>query len=389
MKTGGRAVHFYTIKFIQIFVEEIKKKALYSVDESSLGYGMDKKICVELNITIKEAIKAIDDGARKMVLVIDEANTLLGIVTDSDIRRYILQNGDLDKNVSKAMQKNPVCLYEDERKKIKPMMVKHGFDVLPIINRQRKLVDVVFLKDIIKDDGIADVEEMHLPIVIMAGGKGTRLQPYTNIIPKPLIPIGDTTIVERIIQKFTNYGCDEFYMTVNYKKNMIKSYFEDIAVPYTLEYVEEEKFLGTGGSLFFLKDRIETTFFVSNCDVLIDADYSDILKHHKQKGNQITLVTSLKNFTIPYGVVHISKDGDVSEMKEKPEYDFLVNTGMYILEPETLKDIPENEFFHITDLINQYIKEGKKVGVYPITGNAWLDMGELKEMERMVEKLGL
>lgn len=351
---------------------------------------MYKKICVKLNISIKDTIKAIDIGGQKIVLVIDDNEKLLGVVTDSDIRRYILKNGDLDSNIEEVMQKKPKYVYEKEKEKARSIIIKYGVDALPIINEQHQVIDIIFLKEILQEeDNIQVLEKMDLPIVIMAGGKGTRLKPYTQIIPKPLIPIGETTIVERIIEQFIKYGCKDFYMTINYKKNMIKSYFEDIDVDYNLNYVEEKIFLGTGGSLHLLKDEIKSTFFVSNCDILIDANYSDILKHHKENKNLITVITSLKNFIIPYGIINISGNGDICEMKEKPEYNFLVNTGMYILEPEVLKDIPENMFFHITDLINKYIEDDKKVGVYPITENAWLDMGEVKEMERMIEKLGL
>ena len=223
----------------------------------------------------------------------------------------------------------------------------------------------------------------------MAGGKGTRLDPYTKIIPKPLIPIGDIPIVERIIDRFNEYGCNTFYLTVNYKKNMIKAYFSDEDKGYEVKFVDEDQPLGTAGSLSMMKDKLKDTFFVSNCDILIDANYSHILKQHKKNKNKITLVTSLKNYTIPYGVIEINDNGAIKNMTEKPEYDFLVNTGMYILEPEVLNDIPQNTFFHITDLINEYIVKGETIGVYPVSENQWLDMGEFKEMENMLERLGI
>jgi len=170
---------------------------------------------------------------------------------------------------------------------------------------------------------------------------------------------------------------------------MIKAYFDELEKNYEISYVEEENFLGTGGSLSLLKGKINESFFVSNCDVLVDANYSDILNYHKENKNLITMVTSLKNYQIPYGVIKLSNQGQIVETTEKPEYDYLVNTGFYVLEPETLNDVPKDTFFHITDLINKYIEDGKKVGTYPITENAWLDMGEMKEMDRMMERLEL
>lgn len=343
-----------------------------------------KSLLIDKSITIKDTIKALDKGAKKVVIVTEDEK-LVGIVTDGDIRRWILKNGDLKENVSKVMNDSPVYLdyiYKDNAKKV---MVDKSIECLPLVDDKKRVVDIIFLNGGLNSNNF---EKIDVPVVIMAGGQGTRLYPYTKILPKPLIPIEDIPIVERIINRFNDYGCKSFYLTVNYKKNMIKAYFNEIDRDYDVFYIEEEKPLGTGGSLHLLKDKLKETFFVSNCDILIDANYSDIIKYHKKNNNKITVITSLKNYTIPYGVINLSENGDISSTKEKPEYNFLVNTGMYVLEPDVLEDIPENEFYHITYLIDKYIEEGKKVGTYPITENCWLDMGEFKEMERMVEKIG-
>lgn len=343
-----------------------------------------KSLLIDKSITIKDTIKALDKGAKKVVIVTEDEK-LVGIVTDGDIRRWILKNGDLKEKVSKVMNDSPLYLdyiYKDNAKKV---MIDKSIECLPLVDDKKRVVDIIFLNDGLNSNNF---EKIDVPVVIMAGGKGTRLYPYTKILPKPLIPIEDIPIVERIINRFNDYGCKSFYLTVNYKKNMIKAYFNEIDKDYDIFYIEEEKPLGTGGSLHLLKDKLNETFFVSNCDILIDANYSDIIKYHKEHNNKITVITSLKNYTIPYGVINLSENGDIFSTKEKPEYNFLVNTGMYVLEPEVLEDIPENEFYHITYLIDKYIEEGKKVGTYPITENCWLDMGEFKEMERMVERIG-
>jgi len=170
----------------------------------------------------------------------------------------------------------------------------------------------------------------------MAGGEGTRLYPFTKILPKPLVPIGDKPILEIIINRFYEYGCTNFNLSVNYKSNIIKAYFSDFKHNYKINYIHEKKPLGTAGSLHILQNRIRKTFFVSNCDILIDADYADILKFHKQSKNKITLVTSMKHFTIPYGICEIGDGGALKNINEKPEQDLLVNTGLYVLEPEVL-----------------------------------------------------
>lgn len=345
------------------------------------------EIFIKKDISIREAIKKIDITAKKILLVVEE-DILLGTITDGDIRRWILESGDLSFEVHNIMNKKPISLGIKEKHLAKELMKEKGIESVPILDDKNRVLDIVFWNDDL-DLAFNKYPNISSPVVIMAGGKGTRLYPYTKILPKPLIPIGDSSISERIINRFTKFGCNNFYFTVNYKKNMIKAYFDDLDKNYEISYVEEENFLGTGGSLHLLRGRINETFFVSNCDILVDANYSDILQYHKDNNNLITMVTSLKNYQIPYGIIKLGNDGQVIGTTEKPEYDYLVNTGFYILEPQTLEDVPENTFFHITDLINKYIEEGKKVGTYPITENAWLDMGEIKEMDRMIQRLEL
>lgn len=343
------------------------------------------EILIEKDISIREAIKKLDSTAKKILLVV-ENKKLIGTVTDGDIRRWILKNGDFEKEVSNIMNSNPKFINEKDKYRAKNIMESYFIDALPIVDDNKNLIVIVFWNDKI-NERIGALKKISNPVVIMAGGKGTRLYPYTQILPKPLIPIGDKSIIERIIERFEKFGCKNFYCTVNYKKNMIKAYFDEIEKNYEINYVEEGKFLGTAGSLYLLKDKITETFFVSNCDILVEADYKDILNYHKMKKNKITMVTSLKNYKIPYGVIKLTDKGQVSETVEKPEYSYLINAGFYVLEPEVLNDIPEDKFFHITDLINMYIDTGKRVGTYPIRENSWFDMGEFKEMDRMIENI--
>ncbi len=342
--------------------------------------------CINKSDTILNGIKTLDKMAKKIVLVVEEEK-LIGVVTDGDVRRWILQNGNLDAAVENIMNIHPIFIEEHEIRKAKQIFVKHMIEALPVLNKDRRVVDILFWSDSIEVPRKSTRELENTPVVIMAGGKGTRLYPYTKVLPKPLIPIGEQTILERIMNKFRDFGCTNFYLTVNYKKNMIKAYLEDKREEVNITYVEEEKFLGTGGSLYLLKETLNQTFFLSNCDILVDADYTDIMKYHKQNGNKITMVTSLKSYTIPYGVITVANGGGIREITEKPEYNFQVNTGLYVLEPEIINEIPENEFYHITQLINAYVEKGDKVGVYPITEKSWLDMGEIKEMEDMINRL--
>jgi len=344
------------------------------------------KLIIDEEASIREAIKKLDIGAKKILLILEETK-LKAVLTDGDIRRWILKNGDLEAPVKLIMNSNPIYLLIEDGDKAKELMKRHFIEAIPLVDKEKNLESIIFWNDE-SSEKLNYFNTLDNPVVIMAGGKGTRLYPYTKILPKPLIPIGETPIIERIINKFTEYGCNNFHLTVNYKKNMIKSYFNDLEKCYHINYIEEDKPLGTGGSLYLLKGTIDKTFFVSNCDVLIDANYSDILKHHKNKGNKITMVTSLKHFIIPYGVIHLNQDEIVNKIVEKPELTYLVNTGMYVIEPEALNDIPENQFFNLPDLYEYYMKTGQKVGVYPISDGCWMDMGQIDEMQDMVKRLG-
>lgn len=340
------------------------------------------------DVTIRDAIRKIDANTRGILFIIDESGKLIGVATDGDIRRWILKNGSLNEKIEAIMNREPIFLRDRERDSALEKMKKYSVKALPVLTEANEIREIVFFDDLVL--GKKYTQKISAPVVIMAGGKGTRLYPYTKILPKPLIPIGDTPIVERIIQKFRDFGCSQFYMTVNYKKNMIKSYFLDVEKNYNLEYIEEDLPLGTAGGLsLFQADMLSESFFVSNCDILIEADYSDIYNFHKKNKNKLTVVASLKKHVIPYGVICIDEKSSVLSIDEKPENHFLVNTGMYLVEPEVLDLIPKRKLYHMTELMNDCLSRGFKVGAYSVTEDAWMDMGEIKEMDIMIEKIGL
>jgi len=345
-----------------------------------------RKILIGPNITIKQALKQMTEAARKILFVVDSKDKLMGTVTDGDIRKWILKGGSLSEKIAKAMNFNPTILKEGySKEEAKSLMTSKRIECIPIVNEEKKVISAIWWMDLFEAK-FKKHKAIKLPVVVMAGGEGARLSPFTKILPKPLIPIGEKTVIELIISKFIEYGCRDFYLSVNYKSNLIKAYFNDFEHNYNINYIEENEPLGTVGGLYLLKDKIKSAFFITNCDILIEADYADILQFHKDNRNQITLVGSMKHYIIPYGVCEIQKGGKLKKIREKPEYDFLVNTGMYVLEPQVLKDIPENKFYHITDLINDYRKKGKKIGVYPISEKSWLDIGQLEELQEIVKR---
>lgn len=338
---------------------------------------------------IVEAMQKIDLNAKGILFVTDRNRKIIGVLTDGDIRRWIIKTGDLKATVDHVMNKNPKVIYRKEVSNAKEFMKQYSITALPVVDTNGIIHDIILLESKLekREDRKKSLEDV--PVVVMAGGKGTRLYPYTKILPKPLIPIGDIPIMERIINRFSAYGIRKFYATVNYRKSMIKSYFSELQSEYEVCYVEEDQPLGTAGSLHLIKEDFGKPFFVTNCDILIDADYEDIYNYHRQADNELTIVTSLKNIVVPYGVVHSSENGAVERMEEKPKISYFVNTGMYVMNPKLLKEIPKDTFFHMTDLTDALLGQGRKVGMYPISEESFLDMGEFEEMRRMEEKISL
>lgn len=340
------------------------------------------------NITIVDAMGKIDVNSKGILFIVDGTDKLVGALSDGDIRRWLMNAGEISAPVSNAMNKSPKSLTVDEKINAVKVMKEQYITAIPIVDENNRIVDIAVLSETEeekkKTNCLAGV-----PVVVMAGGKGTRLFPYTKILPKPLIPIGDTPIVERIIDYYTDFGIDTFYMTINYKKAMIRSYFEELKPNYSIKYVEETKPLGTGGSIKLIEDKFDKPIFITNCDALILADYNDIYQYHLNSENDITMVSALKNIQVPYGVLHTGDNGGLESIEEKPKLSYFINTGMYIINPETIDLIPDDVMFHMTHLVEAVMRNGGKVGTYPVSEDSFLDMGEFDEMKRMEEKLGV
>lgn len=340
------------------------------------------------SLTIVEAMKLMDENGRGILFIVDDNDIMQGTLTDGDIRRWLIRTGELNTGIQKLIHTNPRCLKEgDDRDRVR-YMLQNRIRALPILDDKGKIVDIVFNSYDTLNDLKDDRKSIKgIPVIIMAGGKGTRLYPYTKILPKPLIPIGEIPILERIIQRFYMAGAVDFYITVNYRKEMIKSYFSEINKKYRIEYIDENEPLGTGGSLRLIDKQFTSPIIITNCDTLIDADYGEILQFHKESGNAMTIVASLKNTIIPYGVIHMQEHGMIESMEEKPVLSHFINTGMYVMDPEYISLIPEGISYHMTQLAQQMIDKELKVGVYPISENSFLDMGEFEEMKKMEERL--
>ncbi len=337
--------------------------------------------------SLLDAMKLMDEAKVKILLVFDKDH-FEGLITIGDIQRAIINNISLKEPVSRILNRNKVYGYKSEgEESIKEKMRKMRAEVMPILDNQGELVDIWFWNDLFQKTELAQREKINLPVVIMAGGKGTRLKPITNVIPKPLVPIGDKTILETILDQFEEIGCTKFYMSVNYKADMMKYYLGHLDHKYNIEFFQEEKPLGTIGSVSLLKGKITTPFFVSNCDSINEQDYRDVYDYHINNHNDLTIVTMVKSFKIPYGVIETGEDGLMTSISEKPELAFQVNTGVYILNPSCIEVIPEGEFFHITHLMEKIKARGGRVGCFPVSEHSWRDMGDWREYLKMIDVL--
>ncbi|MEX0939736.1 MAG: nucleotidyltransferase family protein [Candidatus Paceibacterota bacterium] len=346
---------------------------------------MYKNRTINKSSSLFDALKKMDKLDKKLLIVFDENDKFEGLLSVGDIQRAIIKNKPLDSQVKKVLRSNiKVAHPEDSFSTIKNMMLEFRMELCPVINEQNEIVQVFFWEDIFGDELIKPKERFNLPVVIMAGGFGTRLRPITHIIPKPLLPIDNKTMLEHIFDRFHIYGSDTFYISVNYKASLIEFYLREQNLPYSITCFEEEKPLGTAGSLSLLKNHLKETFFVSNCDILIEQDYSEILNYHKKNNNELTIVAALKNYAIPYGTIDTGDNGQLLSLNEKPNLTFKINSGMYVLEPHLLDEIPHNKFFHITDLIEKIKKRAGTVGVFPVSEKSWKDVGKWDEYLRNI-----
>ena len=350
-----------------------------------------KNILVSPDSTVRDAISRMGEDGRKVVFIVDGDRRLLGIFTDGDMRRHILSGGSLLMHIEDAMNKHPFVLPVGcSGGDLQRCFVERNRFVCPLVDDRGILVEVVFRDEY--SDRLENYTMPRLPdgvaTVIMAGGFGKRLYPYTKVLPKALIPIGEKPILTHVIDKFKSFGCQEFHLVVNHKKNLIKAYYAEEKPSCELVFHDEDKPLGPAGGLSLLKGKLKGTFFLSNCDILVDADYSEIYAFHKREGNVITAVGALREVEVPYGVIEVQGNGSaIKSIDEKPTSTYLANVGVYVMEPEVLDDVEDGKVLLITDLIARYIAEGRKVGVFPVTGEDWQDMGQLDEMKKMEKKM--
>lgn len=337
----------------------------------------DFKDClINTTNTINDAISVINSSAFKIALVIDQSGNLMGTVTDGDIRRAILEFNDLQKPVKEIMNKDYKFAREKEDKfaQIK-LMKKYGIKYLPLLDNTKKVKKILSIDELLKFNNRTN------SIVIMAGGRGTRLSPLTDTCPKPMLKINGRPMLELILEKAIFSGFNKFYFSVNYLKEHIKNYFGNGQKwNVDIKYLEEENPLGTAGSLRLLPESIKESILVMNADVLTKINYEDVLDFHKENKLDASMCVREESIQSPYGVVEA--DGVfLKDFKEKPIMKFLVNAGVYVINPETLSFIKKNVFYDMPEFFKDLKLSSKRVGICPVH-EYWLDIGRIETFER-------
>lgn len=331
------------------------------------------------NLTIRKAIEKLTKSEVLALFIVNEENQLIGTLTDGDIRRSILDEVSLNEEISKIMNTQPI--FAKNKSEAIDILQHRKVREIPIVNNNMQVIDLVTWKDLVKKDDLYESKENM--VVIMAGGKGTRLAPLTNIIPKPLIPINDKPIIEHIMDKFSSYGFQRFTLSVNYKANMIRNYFYDNTKTFNIKYVQERQALGTAGSLSLLS-KVDESIIVSNCDIIIDIDFDNLLQFHDDNDYDMTLVSILRKVQIPYGVIKM-KNKELDTIVEKPTIDYNINGGIYVIKPHILDMIKVNEYLDMPTFIEELKESGHSIGIYPVM-NEWFDVGEFDEYKKVLDK---
>jgi len=332
--------------------------------------------CIGVSSTIKEAMKVIDKNSTGGALVVNENNELVGTITDGDIRRAMLKDFSINDGIENTYSKNYKFVTEQHsKKKAKEYMFKNKIRQVPVVDKNKKLIDLYFLDDILSYDKKDNY------VFILAGGLGTRLRPLTETVPKPMLMIGGKPILELIIEQFKEYGFINFIISLNYKGEMIEEYFKDGKdFDVNIEYVTETKKLGTAGSIALAKEKFTKPFIVINGDILTGIDFEKFLDTHVKNDFNITVGVRNYEINVPYGVV-VTDNKLIESLEEKPTYNFNISGGVYVVNPEIIKYIHEDEVYNMTDLIEDAISNDYKSGVYEIT-EYWKDIGKIEDYRK-------
>ena len=333
-----------------------------------------RNVAVNEQYSIRTALAVLDSASLQIVLVVSQDQTLLGTLTDGDVRRALLRGETLDNPVVSAMNKAPtVGSQQDSETAWKNVLVEQSLRHLPILDQSQKIVGLYYAK--------TSRKKCQNPVVLMLGGLGMRLRPLTDSVPKPMLKVGDKPILETIVSHIAEQGFTDFYFCINYLGDQIRAYFGDgERWGIKIHYIEEDNRLGTAGALSLIKEHLKAPFIVMNGDLLTKVDLRSLLDFHQEHQNQATACIREYSQQVPYGVMEV-EGTQVSQIVEKPVYRYFVNAGIYSLSPNVLAHVPENSFYDMPTLLDEVLAEKKNVGAFPIT-EYWMDIGQIPDFEQ-------
>lgn len=345
-----------------------------------------KKFFIDHSSKTINAIKKLNKLGGGSLIVVEKENILKGVLSSFDLRKAIMNKNILNKNINKIYNKKAKFVFSDKIKSdISSINLKiNKLHILPVLDRKTKKIVDVLTQDKLKKINLKKLRKINCSVVIMAGGKGTRLKPYTEVLPKPLLPINKKPAIRHILDKFQQHRPSKFFITVNYKAEVLKSYFSETSGNYPIHIINEDRPLGTAGSLYYLKNKIKKRFFLTNCDTLINTDYYKLLNFHKKNNNDITTVVAKKTFKIPYGVCYVKKNN--FSLIEKPKLKFKVNVGLYLIESKILKIIKQKKYLDFNSLLNEALKKNYKIDHFEIKDKDWIDVGQMDNYKSFINK---
>ena len=338
-----------------------------------------KKITITEDVTIKKALKAISKGNIKMALVTSARGKFIGTLSDGDIRRGLLKGLNINSSIKSIFNKKPLIGKKgDSREKLLKIAISKKVNEIPLVDSKGRV------EEIITASNYFNYKHHENKIIIMAGGLGIRLRPLTKNVPKPMLEVNGKPILQIIIEQFKKLGFLNIIICVNYKSNIIKSYFGDGSnFGLKIQYVEEKERMGTAGALSLLKNKPREPFFVINGDILTNIDFGKILDFHKKNKSIATMCVAKHNLTLPYGEIKLNKN-NISSIEEKPDYKFYINAGIYLMNPTCIDFVPKS-FFDMTTLFKKLVKNKKKVKPFLI-GDYWIDIGRMSDYKIALKK---
>lgn len=339
-----------------------------------------KKCLVVEDASIQEAAGAIQDGGKGICLMVDPGNQIIGSITDGDLRRGLLRGRQVQSPAADIMNSSPISAPMDTSpEKLLEIMDRQSIQQIPLVDDLDRIVDIVHIHDLSAPALFRDNI-----VVLMAGGLGSRLTPLTDDTPKPLLPIGNKPVLEIILESFISQNFHNFYISVNYKSEVIKEYFGDGRKwGVDVRYLEENKRLGTAGALKLIPVKSADPLIVMNADVLTRINFPDLLEYHAIQNSNATMCVREQDFQVPYGVVGIEQD-QIVDIEEKPVHRFFVNAGIYVIDDEVIELIPDSEYFDMTSLFDRIISEELDTAAYPIH-EYWADIGRMEDLNKANE----